>query len=44
MGRVTNNFWDNKRKTEYINSVSFPEKLPIFKSIEHIKKTIQKTK
>ena len=42
MGRVTNNFWDNKRKTEYINSVSFPEKLPIFKSIEHIKKTISK--
>ena len=40
MGRVTNNFWDSKRKKEYINSVSFPEKLPIFKSIENIKQTI----
>ena len=40
MGRITNNFWDNKYKEEYINSVSFPEELPISKSIENIKKTI----
>ena len=38
MGRITNNFWDNKYKEEYINSVSFPEELPISKSIENIKK------
>ena len=40
MGRVTNNSWDKKLKEEYINSVSFPENLPISKSIEDIKITI----
>ena len=40
MDRVTNNIWDKKLKEEYINSVSFPENLPISKSIKDIKKTI----